>query len=550
MRRTAAALLLCSFALQRMFCTPADSPLAGGSEGGNARVLGAAMYADGMPVANAIVQLRSADYLFGDTALQGVGGNVRTNAQGEFAFDSIVAGEYRIAIYSSEGIGAFVECRVPSGASEITLESALLDSLSSLTGVVDGPGIVGRECRIRPYGLDKKARFESATGRYFLDSMPYGRFALNVRGPSERYGSGDLEEIEIGPGEQKLAPPVRIEPIVKDTLANWGHRKRIVLNTTKAGAPVSQRLVGFPLLVRLRDTDFDFSSAAPKGDDVRFANANGARLPFAIESWDAAGALLWVRVDTIYPASDTQFVTMHWGNEEAMPLSDEARVFDTSSGYVGVWHLAQTADPDYFPDATFFRNNAERHSTDRDTVVPTEGVIGKGLVFPRNYFAYLSAPDAPSLRVQTFTFAAWFRRLPNSSALFPTITAKQNWSEGKGYIFGFVYHDSLSMVTRFLSGSSSNDYSTSYEDSASEEWVHVTGSYDGTTIKMYRNGALVASEDVGAVEILHDATPVQLGRAFKGALDQVSIAREARSADWIRLMYENQRTNQKLMTFQ
>jgi hypothetical protein len=528
-----------------------DTSVAGGSEAGNARVAGGAITSDSLPAQDAIVKLRPVDYLHGDSVTSGAVGNTVTDEQGKFAFDSVPEGDYRIAIYSPHGLGASLECHVSGETPSIELQAALLDSLGGLQGVVTGPGVLGEAFRIRPYGLDKEAHYEIGTGRYRLDSLPGGVYDINLTSPSGQFAEKTLEQVSVEAGEETEVSPVRVEVAVHDDLTEWPNRIQLVLNTTVSGVPLSERILGFPLLVRLNDTTFDFASANSDGADLRFVNVSGDMLPYEIESWDSAAgnAHVWVRVDTIHPDNDTQYVTMLWGNPGAVSLSDGGSVFDTVNGYAGVWHLAQKADPDFFPDATTLRNDMTR-ITDRDTVVPAPGVVGDGLQFPRNYNAFLATPDAPSLRVQTFTFAAWFRRQHDNSAQFPSIISKQNWTEGKGYIFGFVHHDSVSMVTRILSGNSSNEYSDAYTDSTFDEWVHVVGTYDGDVIRMYRNGVPMDANTVGRVDILYDTTSVQLGRAFKGSLDEVRICGTPRSAEWVKLMYESQRVGQIFVRFQ
>ena len=64
-------------------------------------------------------------------------------------------------------------------------------------------------------------------------------------------------------------------------------------------------------------------------------------------------------------------------------------------------------------------------------------------------------------------------------------------------------------------------------------WSHVAATYDGTTLRLYRNGKLTASRRVrGGIDA--SAGHVKIGLGFKGTLDDVRVWRVARSAADIR----------------
>ena len=112
--------------------------------------------------------------------------------------------------------------------------------------------------------------------------------------------------------------------------------------TTSNGVPLPVGAVvkGFPLLVRLASPEFDFATARPAGEDLRFTTAAGEPLPHEIDEWDArAGrASVWVRVPEVR-GDDQQELRVHWGNADAPNGSDGKAVFGPSDGHVGVWHL-------------------------------------------------------------------------------------------------------------------------------------------------------------------------------------------------------------------
>ena len=79
------------------------------------------------------------------------------------------------------------------------------------------------------------------------------------------------------------------------------------------------------------------------------------------------------------------------------------------------------------------------------------------------------------------------------------------------------------------------------------DWVQVVHTYDGQSERVYVNGRLdVPAATPSTLEIL---TPVrmQIGERFIGDIDEVRISKVARSADWVKLQYENQKPLQTLV---
>ena len=77
----------------------------------------------------------------------------------------------------------------------------------------------------------------------------------------------------------------------------WKYTKAIKLDTS-AAARRQRRGDQLPGAVVLNAMNFDFAQAKPQGEDIRFGNADGAPLPYAVELWDTAAktAAIWVRV--------------------------------------------------------------------------------------------------------------------------------------------------------------------------------------------------------------------------------------------------------------
>ena len=126
---------------------------------------------------------------------------------------------------------------------------------------------------------------------------------------------------------------------VIEDYSNWSNSQSIVLNTTKTGADVSGDVGRFPVLVRLIEGHHLDFSTANEGSSIRFANSDGDHLSYEIERWTTSSspdsAEIWVFADTIYGDNSSQYITMHWGNGNAVDRSDGEMVFSTGNGFAG-----------------------------------------------------------------------------------------------------------------------------------------------------------------------------------------------------------------------
>ena len=91
---------------------------------------------------------------------------------------------------------------------------------------------------------------------------------------------------------------------------------------------------------------------------------------------------------------------------------------------------------------------------------------------------------------------------------------------------------------------------------ANGAWYHVVGTYDGAQQRIYVNGAMENSAartgsipDYGQILAIGKYA-LDNNSNFDGTLDEVRVSKTARGADWIKLSYAGQRSDQKLITFQ
>jgi len=344
---------------------------------------------------------------------------------------------------------------------------------------------------------------------------------------------------------------------------DWKHSGSMYLVTDSAGAdlPASAVEKNFPLLVRLSKEYFDFIQAKPQGEDVRFSS-KGKPLAYQIERWDAGGgeADIWVRIPTI-KGEDQQAIRMHWGNEKVSSESNGEQVFRTTEGFAAVWHLG-----DNLEDAT--SNNLDGVNRPDKPTSNTTGIIGDAQEFGVNQILVIRPPGAkPDRRVTCMpsgnadrTMSAWVN---------PTSFEGRNWAQASIGGWGEPErgqkpHMGLSYFTMTGRGQPRFHLYGFDPRCASllprDEWRHVALAVSEDMVRFYVDGVLEETinnngELVSKLGTLRTpaSTPVDLGDhgngrgPFNGALDEVRFESAARSANWLKLSFENQKPLQSLV---
>ena len=344
---------------------------------------------------------------------------------------------------------------------------------------------------------------------------------------------------------------------------DWKHAGSMYLVTDSAGAdlPASAVLKNFPVLVRLNKDYFDFSHVKPGGKDVRFS-AKGKPLDFQIERWDAerGEADIWVRIPIIR-GKDQQAIQMHWGKEQVSSKSNGEQVFRTAEGFSAVWHLG-----DNLEDAT--SNNLDGVNRPDGPTTNTPGMIGDAQEFGVNQILVIRPPGAkPDRRVACMpsgnadrTMSAWVN---------PTSFEGRNWAQASIGGWGEPErgqkpHMGLSYFTMTGRGQPRFHLYGFDPRCASplprREWRHVALAVSGDMVRFYVNGVLERTINnngdlVSKLGTLKTpaSTPVDLGDhgngrgPFNGALDEVRFESVARSRNWLKLCFENQKPLQSLV---
>ena len=319
----------------------------------------------------------------------------------------------------------------------------------------------------------------------------------------------------------------------------WQHAGSLYILTTPEGAdlPATATEQDFPLLVRLSKETFDFSQAKANGEDIRFAGG-GKALAYQIEQWDAAKgvAAIWVRIPVI-KGNARQEIKMHWGNPAAASESNGAAVFNASNGYLCVMHLGDAANP---------------VKDDVGTVTPVDagtaavaGIIGQGRHFSpgKGINCGENITGLPT-GAGDHTTETWLK----AEGLNAIAVAWGN-EAGQGKVTMRVASPPHVAMECYFSGADV----TGKGVLPMNEWVHVVHTYRKGESRVYVNGKLDA-ESIRADAPLAIKSPARMyvggwygNYQFAGDLDEVRLSKVVRSADWIRMEYENQKPLQTLV---
>lgn len=335
--------------------------------------------------------------------------------------------------------------------------------------------------------------------------------------------------------------------LLADDYAAWQHHGTINILTTPDGAnlPASASIDGFPLLVRLNSDFLDFAQCKANGDDIRFSAADGAPLAYRIEEWNpasgsattigsAAGsgsattngsATLWVRIPHI-AGNARQELRIHWGNANAAPASDGKAVFNESNGFCSVWHMNEpVAD-----DTGSVESKDERTSSTRGIVGDARHLAGGQGVFAGSDIATYPKVMGP------MSTSAWFR----AERVNGTVVGWGQEKRPAKVMMNFLSPPRVAIQCYFADVEAQSTLATG-------EWYHVVHTYSPKNSRVYINGVL---DGASTPELnIPETSALWIGGwhgnyNFVGDVDEVRIASVARSADWIRLEYENQKPMQ------
>lgn len=525
----------------------------GSSETTNGVVVGYVRSPDGSPARNAKVTLRPRDFLKDPGAFKRSASSdwkrvaeAFTDSLGRFAIDSVAAGDFFLEASDTGKLGVLIPFSA-GGRDTVTLDARRLARTGKIVGRVSPEAASGAYVQI--FGLDRAAR-AGADGAFALENLPPGTYSLRAASATSGAEPRVLAAVSA---QSEDTTDVGLIPLAvsfaDEDYSTWPFSKRMVLNTTPSGANVARDISDFPVLVRLSAANFDFSGS--DGKDLRFSDKAGKRLRYQVERWDTASrqAEVWVRVDTVKGNSRSDPITMHWGRPGSPDRSDGRSVFDTASGYAGVWHLgeeaADTTAGGLYRDATA----AAQHGDDRIREAGTAGMIGGGHAFRAG--DHIPIQPSAALRPADYVYiSAWFRG--------DTADVSGATLAGLGDSYGLrVEPDGNVRMFVHKSGTTWPLAATTGLNVLDSSWHHLVGLFTSGYLHVYVDGVERAKVAASA------KIPYTLGNRFHigrhgngktaydltGHLDEVMVINRLRGVHFVKLCFESQRLNPTLLEF-
>ena len=386
-----------------------------------------------------------------------------------------------------------------------------------------------------------------ASIRYTTDgSTPSSTVGTLYAGAVLVSSSSTLKAIAYGSGLTDSA--VSTAAYIINTGGGWpngySYRRAITIDHTKV--PNTDQ-TNFPVLVSgtyayLASLGNGGSVTNVNGFDIIFTSdpAGSSALPFERESYSSSGKVAyWVNVPTLSHTTDTA-IYMFYGNPGVtVDTSNKTAVWD--SNYKLIYHMADNATTTAVADSSANANNAINVANTNSKSLTAQ--IGAGLTYA-NASGDEGTTSSPVTLGTTATFSLWFK-----AGSFTSYARLLETSFATSYYLGMnASATKFYWVVNGGSGGGCADYfggactSTALTTGA---WYYITGTFDGTTAKIYLNGAQQGTDTPHAAPV-SQSLPFYLNRYFgggyreDGAYDEVRVSNIARSSDWIATEFANQ----------
>lgn len=328
---------------------------------------------------------------------------------------------------------------------------------------------------------------------------------------------------------------------VKETEAawfndNWGYRKRIDVTVTSSGSNITN----LDTLLTI-DTTGITANLQTNCEDLRFTNANGNILPHFIDTCtdNSATNKVWVRADLVPMNSTVYTIYMYYGNPTAVSSSD-SNTFNLYNGLKRYYTMNESSWTNDCSTGTVVDSsaNGDNGTSCPDTTGPTtpaSAQYGNGGSFDGSN-DYVNSTY--TTHDSSFTASIWVYADVVTGTR--TYMSKQSWSGGNN---GFYLRQSATSLEAGLQNSATSQDVSATDTVSATTWTHVAMTYDGTTIKLYKNGTMVNTREAvyGSV-----AEPLKIGAGyhgdnewFDGVLDDARYYNRVLSDTEIAQLYSN-----------
>jgi hypothetical protein len=331
--------------------------------------------------------------------------------------------------------------------------------------------------------------------------------------------------------------PTHFDPFEK----GWHYRKQITISHTN----IPQDFTNFPVLVSTVDTDLK-AKAQPTGDDILFMNNTGFAtiLNYEIEQYDGTtGTLIaWVNITQLSSTEDTTFY-MYYGNPTVLSQQNPEKTWDSS--YLAVLHM-NDATASTIVDSTSNARIGMKKAADEP--IATSAQIDDGQTFDgSNDYIQFNATIIPT---GIKTVSLWFKSTitPSDSFMGVLGNALNGGSQDKGFCISAEWKSGAIITFEIGNVELYGHFLTVSIPVPDSNWHYYVGVYDGTDLRVYRDGSYVAVDNTKDGSEANPNYNFSIGKSningepyfFDGSIDEIRLLNSAGSVNWISTEYKNQ----------
>jgi len=379
---------------------------------------------------------------------------------------------------------------------------------------------------------------------------PYFEHGTNVTSPPVSLQGGTVGSNTIYANNTSAKVSVVAS---RNWLSGWEKRVRIAIDNNDIDADLSN----FPVLIYLSN-----SSSGRNNEDISFvfdelqSNANRGKIAATtsdgvtqinveIERWNSTReqAWLWVKVPSISSVADT-YLYLYF--DKTQP-DNTGYVGDTGSNaaknvwdsnFKGVWHLGETVGGSgSIKDSTSNSNNGTTYG---NPTLGAAGPIDNAINFD-GVDDYISIPNSASLQLtSSLTIEAWIKLDSFGSGSEVDAILRKGEANPNDYQLAGENQQLALMIEE-----NDDQGLNSVSSLSSTAWYYVTGTWNGSTRKVYLNGSENGSGSKTG-SITPDTRAIYIGGRSgadlsDGIIDEVRASNTTRSAAWVRAGYESER---------
>ena len=175
------------------------------------------------------------------------------------------------------------------------------------------------------------------------------------------------------------------------------------------------------------------------------------------------------------------------------------------------------------------------------------GKSGNGLQFIARYLESVLIDGTASLNPEEFSVSFWMKRTPEEEVPYAHIVSHTTEEQDKGWVFDITETPDDDPGLRFSVFNEDGDgIFPSDVPIESGSFIHIVGTFDGTTVRIYKNGVILQEAQFAGRFNSNPETPLRIGAAsfsasnlgWSGIIDEVAYFDRAISSEEITILYE------------